>query len=143
MTPEQINLVFGRGRLQMATGEHVEVFREAVAPGERRRYTKQFLDTGDADFGQWTEREWRLLARLIGHGIHCVPDVVQFDGGAMGGMRPCRLCDAGVTVDQWATVAGFAQRRLCAVTCSRSARIGGRLRIASPRSTRSTPAPFT
>ena len=34
MTPEQIDRVFGRGRLKMVTGEHVEVFREAVA---RRR----------------------------------------------------------------------------------------------------------
>ena len=32
MTPEQIDRVFGRGRLKMVTGEHVEVFREAVAP---------------------------------------------------------------------------------------------------------------
>ena len=37
MTPEQIDRVFGRGRLKMVTGEHVEVYREAVAPGERRR----------------------------------------------------------------------------------------------------------
>jgi serine/threonine protein kinase len=104
MTPEQIERVFGLGRLKMATGEHVEVFREAVAPGERRRYTKRFLATGDADFGQWTEREWRILARLIGHGIRCVPDVVQFDGGAMGGTRLVQTYDAGVTVDQWATL---------------------------------------
>ena len=104
MTPAQIERVFGRGRLKMATGEHVEVFREAVAPGERRRYTKRFLATSDGDFGQWTEREWRILARLIGHGIRCVPDVVQFDGGAMGGMRLVQTYDAGVTVDQWATL---------------------------------------
>jgi serine/threonine protein kinase len=104
MTPEQIERVFGLGRLKMATGEHVEVFREAVAPGERRRYTKRFLATSDADFGQWTEREWRILARLIGHGIRCVPDVVQFDGGAMGGTRLVQTYDAGVTVDQWATL---------------------------------------
>ena len=88
----------------MVTGEHVEVYREAVAPGERRRYTKRFLATGDADFGQWTEREWRILARLIGHGIRCVPDVVQFDGGAQGGVRLVQTYDAGVTVDQWATL---------------------------------------
>src|SRR5438105_11807335 len=104
MTPEQIERVFGLGRLKMATGEHVEVFREAVAPGERRRYTKRFLATSDADFGQWTEREWRILARLIGHGIRCVPGVVQFDGGAMGGTRLVQTYDAGVTVDQWATL---------------------------------------
>ena len=51
MTPEQIERVFGRGRLKMATGEHVEVFREAIVPGERRRYTKRFLTTRDGDFG--------------------------------------------------------------------------------------------
>jgi serine/threonine protein kinase len=104
MSPEQIERVFGVGRLKMTTGEHVEVFREAVAPGERRRYTKRFLATSDGDFGQWTEREWRILARLIGHGIHCVPDVVQFDGGAMGGIRLVQTYDAGVTIDQWATL---------------------------------------
>ena len=104
MTPEQIDRVFGRGRLKMVTGEHVEVYREAVAPGERRRYTKRFLDTREGDFGQWTEREWRILARLIGHGITCVPEVVQFDRGRVGGMRIVQTYDAGVTVDQWATV---------------------------------------
>ncbi|HEX5863138.1 MAG TPA: hypothetical protein VF014_02560, partial [Casimicrobiaceae bacterium] len=104
MTPEQIERVFGRGRLKMVTGEHVEVFREAVAPGERRRYTKRFLNTQEGDFGQWTEREWRILARLIGHGITCVPDVVQFDRGRVGGMQLVQTYDAGVTVDQWATL---------------------------------------
>src|SRR5207302_9485096 len=104
MTPEQIDRVFGRGRLKMVTGEHVEVFREAVAPGERRRYTKRFLNTREGDFGQWTEREWRILARLIGHGIACVPDVVQFDRGRVGGTQLVQTYDAGVTVDQWATL---------------------------------------
>ncbi len=104
MNPAQIERVFGRSRLKMTTGEHVEVFREAVAPGERRRYTKRFLATSDGDFGQWTEREWRILARLIGHGVRCVPDVVQFDGGAMGGIRLVQTYDAGVTADQWATL---------------------------------------
>jgi len=104
MTPEQIERVFGRGRLKMVTGEHVEVFREAVAPGERRRYTKRFLTTHEGDFGQWTEREWRILARLIGHGIACVPDVVQYDRGRVGGVQLVQTYDAGVTVDQWATL---------------------------------------
>src|SRR5215472_4097653 len=104
MTSEQIERVFGRGRLKMVTGEHVEVFREAVARGERRRYTKRFLNTREGDFGQWTEREWRILARLIGHGIACVPDVVQFDRGRLGGMQLVQTYDAGVTVDQWATL---------------------------------------
>ena len=72
--------------------------------GERRRYTKRFLDTRDGDFGQWTEREWRILARLIGHGIDCVPDVVQFDRGAHGGTQLVQTYDAGATVDQWATL---------------------------------------
>jgi hypothetical protein len=104
MTPEQIDRVFGRGRLKMVTGEHVEVFREAAEAGSRRRYTKRFLTTVDADFGQWTEREWRILARLIGHGIDCVPEVVQYDRGAMGGTRLVQTYDAGATVDQWATI---------------------------------------
>ena len=104
MTPEQIDRVFGRGRLRMVTGEHAEVFREAVAPGERRRYTKRFLKTTDGDFAHWTEREWRILARLIGHGISCVPDVVQFDRGSVAGIQLVQTYDAGVTVDQWATL---------------------------------------
>ncbi len=104
MTPEQIERVFGRGRLQMVTGKHVEVFREAVGAGRRRKYTKRFLNTLDADFGQWTEREWRILARLFGHGIDCVPEVVQFDRGDGGGTQLVQTYDAGATVDQWATI---------------------------------------
>ena len=109
MTPQQIDRVFGRERLKMVTGEHVEVYREAVAPGEPRRYTKRFLATPNGDFGPWTEREWRILARLIGHGIRCVPEVVQFDAGAKSGMRSVQTCDAGVTVDQWATLVPVAR----------------------------------
>ena len=109
MTPAQIDRVFGRERLKMVTGEHVEVYREAVAPGEPRRYTKRFLATPNGDFGPWTEREWRILARLIGHGIRCVPEVVQFDAGAKSGMRSVQTCDAGVTVDQWATLVPVAR----------------------------------
>ncbi|HEY2819065.1 MAG TPA: hypothetical protein VGK44_18245, partial [Casimicrobiaceae bacterium] len=104
MTPMQIDRVFGRGRLKMVTGEHVEVFREAVGPGERRRYTKRFLNTNDGNFAHWTEREWRILARLIGHGIDCVPDVVQFDRGSIAGTQLVQTYDAGATVDQWATL---------------------------------------
>jgi hypothetical protein len=104
MTPTHIDRVFGRGRLKMVTGEHVEVFREAVGPGERRRYTKRFLNTNDGNFAHWTEREWRILARLIGHGIDCVPDVVQFDRGSIAGTQLVQTYDAGATVDQWATL---------------------------------------
>jgi len=104
MTPEQVDRVFGRGRLKMVTGEHVEVFREAVVSGERRRYTKRFLNSTDGDFAHWTEREWKILARLIGHGIGCVPDVVQFDRGSANGPQLVQTYDAGVTVDQWATL---------------------------------------
>ena len=104
MNPEQVDRVFGRGRLKMVTGEHVEVFREAVVHGERRRYTKRFLNSTDGDFAHWTEREWKILARLIGHGIGCVPDVVQFDRGSAKGPQLVQTYDAGVTVDQWATL---------------------------------------
>ncbi|WP_119157743.1 hypothetical protein [Caldimonas tepidiphila] len=104
MSPEQLERVFGRGRLQMKTGRHVEVFREAAAPGERRRYTKRFLATQDGDFRAWTEREWRLLARMIGHGVRCVPEVVRFDRGDAGGAALVQTFDAGATVDHWATL---------------------------------------
>ena len=103
MTPEQIDHVFGRGRLKMDTGAHVEVFREAAPPGESRRYTKRFLTTADGDYAQWTEREWRILALLIGHGSRCVPDIVQYDRDARG-TKLVQTYDAGATVDQWATL---------------------------------------
>ncbi len=104
MTPADIDRVFGRGRLRMVTGDHVEVFREASLPGERRRYTKRFLATPEGDFREWTEREWRILARLVGHGIKPVPDVVQFDRGAAERPALVQTYDAGVTVDHWATL---------------------------------------
>jgi hypothetical protein len=104
MTPENIDRVFGRGRLKMVTGEHVEVFREEALPGERRRYTKRFLSSMGGDFRQWTEREWRILARLVGHGIRPVPDVVQYDRGAGGRSALVQTYDAGITVDHWATL---------------------------------------
>ncbi len=100
---DSIDRVFGRNRLQMVTGAHVEVFREAAARGESRRYTKRFLTTADGDYAAWTEREWRILARLIGHGTRCVPDVVQYDRGASG-TKLVQTYDAGATVDQWATL---------------------------------------
>jgi hypothetical protein len=104
MTDEAIERVFGRGRQKMATGDHVEVYREALVPGHRRRYTKRFVATDGADFRQWTDREWRILARMIGHGVRCVPAVVQYHGGAEGGLRELQTYDAGVSVDQWATL---------------------------------------
>jgi len=104
MTPADIDRVFGRGRLRMVTGDHVEVFREHSLPGERRRYTKRFLATAAGDFSEWTEREWRILARLVGHGIKPVPDVVRFDRGAADRAALVQTYDAGVTVDHWATL---------------------------------------
>ena len=104
MMPADIDRVFGRGRLRMVTGDHVEVFRERSLPGERRRYTKRFLATAAGDFSEWTEREWRILARLVGHGIKPVPDVVRFDRGAADRPALVQTFDAGVTVDHWATL---------------------------------------
>ena len=104
MTPADIDRVFGRARLRMVTGDHVEVFREASLPGERRRYTKRFLATAAGDFREWTEREWRILARLVGHGVRAVPQVVQFDRGAPDRPALVQTYDAGVTVDHWATL---------------------------------------
>ncbi|HEY2190245.1 MAG TPA: hypothetical protein VGH48_16940, partial [Caldimonas sp.] len=104
MTPADIDRVFGRGRLRMVTGDHVEVFREESLRGERRRYTKRFLATAAGDFREWTEREWRILARLVGHGVRAVPQVVQFDRGAADRPALVQTYDAGVTVDHWATL---------------------------------------
>jgi len=127
MTPAQIDRVFGRERLKMVTGEHVEVYREAVAPGEPRRYTKRFLATTNGDFGPWTEREWRILARLIGHGIRCVPEVVQFDAGAKSGMRSVQTCDAGVTVASAQDRSHHAGRRHAVRHTNTLRRVGLRL----------------
>jgi len=109
MSAQDLDRVFGRSRLRMVTGAHVEVFREEAAPGERRRYTKRFLATPDGDFRLWTEREWRILARLVGHGVTHVPDVVQFDRGAPGRPALVQTYDAGVTVDHWATLLPVAR----------------------------------
>ncbi len=104
MKPADIERVFGRERLKMMTGEHVEVFREPSLAGERRRYTKRFLSTDEGDFRHWTEREWRILARLVGHRIGPVPDVVQFDRGSADRPALVQTYDAGITVDHWATL---------------------------------------
>ncbi len=104
MTPLAIERVFGRDRLKMVTGRYVEVFREAAAPGERRRYTKRFLSGTEGDFRLWTEREWRLLARLVGHGVRHVPEIVQFDRGSDDKATLVQTYDAGVTIDHWATL---------------------------------------
>jgi hypothetical protein len=96
--------VFGRDRLRMVTGRHVEVFREEARAGERRRYTKRFLATDMGDFRAWTEREWRILARLVGHGIACVPEVARFDRGSAHEPAVVQTYDAGITVDHWATL---------------------------------------
>ena len=105
----ELERVFGRGRQKMATGDHVEVFREAAVPGERARYTKRFLATGSADFRRWTDREWRILARLIGHGVRCVPAVARYHGGAEGALSELQTYDAGISVDQWATLVPVAR----------------------------------
>lgn len=99
-----LDRVFGRGRLRMVTGRHVDVFREEARPGERRRYTKRFLSTDAGDFRAWTEREWRILARLVGHGIACVPEVARFDRGSAHEPAVVQTYDAGITVDHWATL---------------------------------------
>jgi hypothetical protein len=102
--PPDLDRVFGRGRVRMVTGRHVEVFREEARTGERRRYTKRFLATDAGDFRAWTEREWRILARLVGHGIACVPEVARFDRGSANEPAVVQTYDAGITVDHWATL---------------------------------------
>ncbi|HEV8692133.1 MAG TPA: hypothetical protein VGQ91_17645 [Ideonella sp.] len=104
MNRADIDLVFGRGRLRMVTGNHVEVFREESPAGERRRYSKRFLATEAGDFRHWTEREGRILTRLADLGVAPVPRVEPFDRSAQGRPALVRTCDAGVTVDHWATL---------------------------------------
>src|SRR4029078_6577491 len=102
MIPADVERVFGRSRLQIATGPHVEVFREVARHGEERRYTKRFLTTENVDFRPWTEREYRVLARLgrlpgapVAKGSHLLP--ADETGAARLQTR-----DAGATLDQWA-----------------------------------------
>lgn len=104
MTTQSLDRVFGNSRLKMVTGQYVEVYREAAAPGERRRYTKRFVRTREGDFRDWTEREWRILARLVGHGAKHVPDIVQYDRGSGDGTALVQTYDAGVTLDHWVTL---------------------------------------
>ncbi|MGM9490083.1 hypothetical protein [Ideonella sp. YS5] len=104
MNRPDIDLVFGRGRLRMATGQHVEVFREESQPGERRRYSKRFLVTQAGDLRHWTEREAHILTRLAGLGVAPMALVEPFDHGAYGRLELLRTYDAGVTVDHWATL---------------------------------------
>src|SRR5436190_18910644 len=90
MSPADTDRVFGRGRLKMVTGEHVEVFREQALPGERRRYTKRFLSTTEGDFRHWTEREWHILARLVGHRIGRCPTWCSSTAARPTGRPSCR-----------------------------------------------------
>ena len=104
MTPAEIDRVFGQSRLQMATGEHVEVFRELAQSGQERGYTKRFLATANVDFRPWTEREWRILDRLTRHAGAPAAKALHFH--AAEGDEPARLQtrDAGATLEQWATL---------------------------------------
>ena len=104
MTPAEIDRVFGRARMRMMTGEHVEVFREEAREGEERRYTKRFLETASGDFRPWTEREWRILDRLGARGDAAVARVVRFFPADDTGMPRLQTRDAGPTVDQWAAM---------------------------------------
>ena len=95
--------MFGADRLQMATGGHVEVFREAAAHGVERAYTKRFLAGASGDFRVWTEREWRILDRLASHRAPAARpfEFLLADGS---GAAALRTRDAGATVEQWATL---------------------------------------
>jgi hypothetical protein len=103
MTPADVERVFGRSRLQIPTGHHVEVFREVARSGEERRYTKRFLQTDSVDFRPWTEREYRVLVRLgrlQGAPVAKALDLLPPDEN---GTPRLQTRDAGATLDQWAT----------------------------------------
>jgi hypothetical protein len=103
MTPEDIDRVFGQGRLRMATGAHVEVFRERAMSGQERRYTKRFLAGASGDFRRWTEREWRILEGLGRHAGTPVAKALEFLPADENGPDALQTRDAGATVDQWAS----------------------------------------
>ena len=85
----------------MSTSRHVEVFREAAAPGERRRYSKRFLATVDGDFRHWTAREGRVLAYLSANGVRGVPAIAATVAGPDEALQ---TFDAGITVEQWTSL---------------------------------------
>ncbi len=103
MTPAEMDRVFGAGRLQVATGAHVEVIREAVAHGVERRYTKRFLAGPSGDLRPWTEREWRILQRLD-HQRAPVAKPLELLVPDERGALALQTRDAGATVEQWATL---------------------------------------
>ena len=103
MTADDRDPVFGRGRLRMATGDHVQVFREAATPEHPRRYTKRFLVAAPGDLRPWTERERRLLEHLGGLPGLPVARLVPTPSTPSGGLPELHTWDAGPTVDQWAT----------------------------------------
>jgi hypothetical protein len=100
MSQPPLEQLFGRSRVQIATPSYVEVFREAAAVGERRRYDKRFLATREGDFRPFVARESRVLAQLDDAGLRCVPGV------AAAHARPDSLqtFDAGVTLEHWETL---------------------------------------
>jgi hypothetical protein len=103
MTPADVERVFGRSRLQIATGRHVEVFREVARSGEERRYTKRFLATDSVDFRPWTEREHHVLVRL--GRLQGAPIAKALDSsGRRAAHARLQTRDAGATLDQWATL---------------------------------------
>ena len=104
MTPADLDRVFGRGRLRMTTGEHVEVYRDDTPPGEPRRFSKRFLETPAGDFRPWTERERRVLQQLARVPDAAVAKVVRFAGVVPAGPSLLQTADAGATVEQWATL---------------------------------------
>ncbi len=104
MTPADVERVFGKSRIQIPTGRHVEVFREVARSGEERRYTKRFLRTPDVDFRPWTEREWRVLVRLGRLAGAPVAKALDFVPAEDGGTTTLQTRDAGATLDQWATL---------------------------------------
>jgi len=104
MTPADVERVFGRSRLQIATGHHVEVFREVALHGEERRYTKRFLETDTVDFRPWTEREYRVLVRLGRLPGAPVAKALDFFPADESGAPRLQTRDAGATLDQWATL---------------------------------------
>ena len=89
----------------MVTGEHVEVFREAALPGERRRYTKRFLATAGGDF-RAVDRARVAHPRAPGRPRHRAACRTSCSSIAARAGRPAlvQTYDAGVTVDHWATL---------------------------------------
>ena len=78
------------------------------------------------DFRHWTEREWRILARLVGHRIGPVPTSCSSTAATRAGRRWCRPTTPASPSTIGRPCCRSSATARCCIMCSKTARIGGR-----------------